>query len=81
MCVGVYTLVFNDHHPMWKRKENKTNTSSTTTQMVDRRGDLSPPVLLCNEYIWKNRNMRRKMEVNTQMGKVTQSLFITPELF
>lgn len=49
MCVGVCMRVFNDHHPMWKRKENKTNTSSTTTNTVGRRGDLSSPVLLCNE--------------------------------
>lgn len=48
--------VFNGHHPMWKRKENKTNTSSTTTNMVGRRGDLSSPVVLCNESYLENRN-------------------------
>lgn len=61
-------------------KENKTNKSSTTTNMVGRRGDLSSPVLLCNESYLEKQKREKKGSENTQMGQVTQSSFITPEL-
>lgn len=50
--------------------------------MVGRRGDLSSPVLLCNEsYLEKQKYKEGKGSENTRMGKVTQSLFITPDYF
>lgn len=69
MCVGVCMRVFNNHHSMWKRKKKDKLSSSTTTDMVGRRGDLSSPVLLCNESYLVKQKHQEKMGSKNKNGK------------
>lgn len=41
-------------------EKKRKQTSSTTTNMVGRRGDLSSPVLLCNESYLEKKNKKQK---------------------
>lgn len=76
---GFCMRVFNNHHLMWRGKEhkktpekNKTTTSLITTNMVGRRGDLSSPVVLCNESYLENHEEEKASETHRLGGKVTR---------
>lgn len=53
-------------------EKNKTTTSLITTNMVGRRGDLSSPVVLCNESYLENHEEEKASETHRLGGKVTR---------
>lgn len=64
--------VSNHHRSMWKKKRKK-QYKFNTTNMADRRGDLSSPVVLCNQSDLENQARgQSKSENATRAGeKVT----------
>lgn len=76
MCVGVCVRVFNHHHPMWKKKRKQDKRVQPQQIWWAEEATSHLQSFYAMNHIWKKRNMRRKKgSENTQMGKVTKSLF------